>query len=125
MEEMLKSSDQVAQIAKKYLIIPLCRIGNKLTVVTSNPLNARALREAETTSLYERGRVPLVGAELDGGWPLSLRLQFAGSASWQSLLYRRGTRHDFSSDISLSYLVGELLRLDVHCFPQALANLMK
>lgn len=37
-------------VAKKYLVIPLCRIGNKLTVAMSNPLNARAIREVEKTS---------------------------------------------------------------------------
>jgi type IV pilus assembly protein PilB len=37
-------------VAKKYLVIPLCRIGDKLTVAMSNPLNARAIREVEKTS---------------------------------------------------------------------------
>lgn len=75
------------------------------------------IREAETTSVDERGQYPMVGAELDGGLPLSLRLHFYGSASWQSLFYPHRTRHEFSSDLSLSYLVGELLQLGVHCDP--------
>jgi outer membrane phospholipase A len=60
----------------------------------------------------------MLQAELDGGWPLSLRLHASGSASWQSVFYPYGTQHDFRSDISLSYLVGELLRLGVHCVPR-------
>jgi hypothetical protein len=76
------------------------------------------IQETETTRLKEGSQYPLVGAELDGGLPLSLRLHLAGSASWQSLFYAHRTRHEFSSDLSLSYLVGELMRLGVHCVPR-------
>ena len=37
-------------IARQYVLIPIDKIGNNLTLVMSNPLNAKAVEEAETAS---------------------------------------------------------------------------
>jgi len=38
------------KIARQYMLIPIDKIGNNLTLVMSNPLNAKALEEAEAIS---------------------------------------------------------------------------
>ncbi|MCX5707380.1 MAG: hypothetical protein NTY14_00100 [Candidatus Omnitrophica bacterium] len=38
------------KIARQYLLIPIDKIGNNLTLVMSNPLNAKAVEEVETSS---------------------------------------------------------------------------
>lgn len=99
---------------------PARPVGIRLALTAGDGLyhNVRTtIQETETTNLDEGGQYPMVGAELDGGWPLSLRLHASGSASWQSVFYPYGTQHDFRSDISLSYLVGELLQLRASCVP--------
>jgi hypothetical protein len=75
------------------------------------------MREMDTTSQNVGQHYPVLKAELDGGWPLSLRLHFSGSAIWQSTFYSHGIQHYFRSNISLSHLFGELLKLDASLVP--------
>jgi hypothetical protein len=100
-------------------------VGIRLVLTAGDGLfrNVRTtIQEAETTHLHEQGQYPMVGAELDGGWPLSLRLHLSGSANWQSVFRSRGTQHDLQSDISLSYLAGELLQVRLSCTPRCEAK---
>ncbi len=75
------------------------------------------IQQAETSTVTEARQYPIVRADLDGGWPLSLRLHLSGKVNWQSTFYSYGTQHGLSAEATLSYLAGELFELGATCEP--------